>query len=703
MKEYTIAFVGNPNVGKSAWINAVSDAGFQVGNWPGVTVERKQADVIWNHMLFHLIDLPGCYSLETTANEERITSTFLKEERVDLIVNVVDASNLSRNLYLTLLLRELQIPMLLIFNFMDVVENCHIQIDFIKMSRRLQIPILPVSAFRSSDAQIVKKEIIRLLNADGFYYPLLSNQDVACYVDLINYLQSHLPTHVNMSEQQLHCFAFSLLKEDVVAWKQIESWYLDRQAIKDLIQGIDALHIQNSRYDVIHNLMSYVVQQDASHLQTTKKLDAIFLHRYFGLPIFFLLFSMMLLIVFQASAPFNAFIQFLINDVIRSYLAILVSFLPSAVQACLLDGILAGVGGVLTFIPLMAILYFMMALLEESGYMSRIACLLDRMMRVFHLSGKSFVALLLGFGCNVPAIYAVRTLDNEQQKRLTACLIPFMSCGARLPVYVLFASAFFQQKAAVMILSVYGIGILIALLLALILSRRDAFRDDGLFVIELPSYHIPNRKVVFHKVKQEVISYVRKATGIVLWAMVLLWGISYFPNGTLESSYMATVAKQVAPLYEPAGFGDRWECVAALPGSIVAKETIVGYFTSILQVEQDPVLTQPNIMEDLQRIKTAFVSACKQSVHETLFPSVRLQSQQDQQVSAIRNLWHDKLAELRAFCFMVYVLLSIPCIMSLQALYHEYGWKLMTLSILTMIIVPYVTSVVLFQFFSFLL
>lgn len=703
MKEYTIAFVGNPNVGKSAWINALSDAGFKVGNWPGVTVERKEAEVTWGDAKYHLIDLPGCYSLEQQVSEERITAEFLKNERIDLIVNVVDASNLSRNLYLTLLLRELQIPMVLIFNFMDVVEKYHIQIAFIKMSRRLQIPILPVSAFRKEDASIVKKEIQRLIASDGFYFPLLSNQDVETYVALYNYLEEHLPAHVMMSEQQLHCFAFSLMKEDAAAYRQAESWYLDRLAIREILKDINAAHIANSRYAVIENLMQYVQEEEGTHAALTRKIDAVLLHRFFGLPIFFLMFTLLLLIVFQASAPFNAFIDFLINDILRSYLQAAIFWLPAAGQGLLLDGILAGVGGVLTFVPLMAILYFMLSLLEESGYMSRIAFLLDRMMRVFHLSGKSFVALLLGFGCNVPAIYAARTLDHENQKRLTAFLIPFMSCGARLPVYVLFASAFFARKAAVMILSVYGIGILIALLLALLLSRSSSFKEEGIFVMELPSYHLPKLSVVLHKVKEEVWAYIRKATGIVLWAMILLWSISYFPDGQIETSYMARGAKVIAPIYEPAGFGDRWECVASLPGSIIAKETIVGYFTTILHVESEAAPRQIDLADDLQLIGEKFLLAAKQSVQDTLFPNVHLQAEDDTQVSALRTLWTDEKAQLKAFCFMVYVLLSVPCIMTLQTLYHEYGWKLMMLSVITMLLVPYLLAVLLYQGFSLLL
>lgn len=703
MKEYTIAFVGNPNVGKSAWINALSDADFKVGNWPGVTVERKEATIKYHGNLYHLIDLPGCYSLNKQENEERITSDFLQKEQVDLIVNVVDASNLSHNLYLTLLLRELQIPMLIIFNFMDVVEKCAIHIDHTRISKRLQIPILCVSAFRKKDKQLVWDAICTQIHQDGFYYPLLSNEDVEIYVHVYNYLDDHLPSYVTWNEQHRHVFTLQVLKQEETAWKQLEGWQIDLEAIKALSQGMNKERIEKSRYHVIASLMNYVEEDEQKRFAFTRKIDRILLHKYFGLPLFFVIFTFLLLFVFQFSAPYNALIDFLINDILKKYLAHAILSFPIAFQHLLLDGILAGVGGVLTFVPLMAILYMVLSILEESGYMSRIAFLLDRMMHTFHLSGKSFVSLLLGFGCNVPAIYATRTLENEHQKRLTAVLVPFMSCGARLPVYVLFASAFFPHKASLMILSVYGIGILIALILAFLLSKQEAFKEDGLFVLELPNYHMPNFHVVFHKVKEEVKNYVKKAFGIVLWAMVILWGISYFPTGNLSESYMATFAKTAAPIFEPAGFGNRWECVASLPGGIIAKETIVGYFGTVLEGDKDAKPAPIDLEKDIQSIKEETLHAIKSSIHDTFFPNVKLKSQDQGAVIAVKNLWQDKYANLRAFCFMVYVLLSIPCIMTLQALYHEYGKKMLALSIAMMIIIPYGVAVFLFQFFSFLL
>lgn len=698
--KYTIAFVGNPNVGKSAWINALSNADFKVGNWPGVTVEKKEAFVTWEKNTYHIIDLPGTHSLEKSNNEENITAQYLMQESVDLIVNVVDATNLAANLLLTLCLRELQIPMILVFNFMDEVERYQIHIDTLSIQRRLQIPIYAYSAFDQAHHADVKKAIIAHAGKPIFYYPLFAKEEEAIYVKLYNAIEA---CGKQVRKEELHRLTMRYLKHDPLCEKQLALWGLDMDRLSQMRGSIDADSIMRRHYEVIKSLMQYVEEDEEKRFRMTRRLDHIFLHRIWGMPIFLLLFSLLLLFVFQASAPYNDFIAYLIGDVLTRYLGVALQGFPAVFTELILNGIVAGVGGVLTFIPLMAFLYFVLALLEESGYMSRISFLLDRVMRSFHLSGKSFVSLLLGFGCNVPAIYATRTLDNEKQKRLTAILIPFMSCGARLPVYVLFASAFFPHQAGAMILCVYGMGILLALLFALLFSRSSFMKDDAMYVQELPVYRMPAMRVVLHKVKEEVHGYVKKATGIVLWAMIILWGLSYFPHGDMETSYIASASKALQPVFEPLGFGNRWESIASLPGGIIAKETIVGYYEQVLDVQKEEITYEIAPMKDATLIFDHAKKAILDSGKAMFAPHIELKPESDQQVAHIQSLWQDRLAKLRAFCFMVYVLLSIPCVMTLQALYHEYGVKLMLLSISVMLIVPYICSLLLFQLFSHIL
>lgn len=701
---YHVAFVGNPNVGKSAWINALSNADFKVGNWPGVTVEKKEANVCWGGDSYHIVDLPGTYSLTNSGNEESITAAYLQSQQVDLIVNVLDATNLQRNLMLTLFLRELQIPMLLIFNFMDEVKAYGIHIDTAALSRRLGIEILAYSAFDRRHYREVRQAIQKQVKQEAvFYHPLLNAEEDEIYTSLYTYIEQHLPPHAEASRRLLHRLALGCMRGDLLVMKQLDAWHMDTAVLQTLRRNMNEENVRIGYCRAVESLMHSVSQDPKKRYAKSERIDALVLHRWLGLPLFLLVFSFLLLFVFQASAPLNDYIGYLLQDVLARYVSFALQWAPYVVRQFLLQGILAGVGGVLVFVPLMALLYFVLSLLEESGYMARIAFLLDRLMNSFHLSGKSFVSLMLGFGCNVPAIYATRTLDNEQQKRLTALLVPFMSCGARLPVYVLFASAFFPDKAAWMMLSIYGIGILLALVLALLASRFPIFHDDAMLVLELPPYRLPSLRVVLHKVKEEVKSYVRKACGIVLWAMVILWGLTYFPNGSVEDSFLAQGAKLVQPVFAPLGFGDRWECVAALPGGIIAKETIVGFLDTVLQPVQQQEASSINIGRDIRDIVYKGGNALKESVAFFLHADVAIKPQKDAQVSHIRALWTGADAGIRSFSFMVYVLLSIPCIMTLQAVYHEYGKKLLLLTLVVMLVVPYLASLFIFQFFSLFL
>lgn len=701
---YHVAFVGNPNVGKSAWINALSNADFKVGNWPGVTVEKKEANVCWGGDSYHIVDLPGTYSLTNSGNEESITAAYLQSQQVDLIVNVLDATNLQRNLMLTLFLRELQIPMLLIFNFMDEVKTYGIHIDTAALSRRLGIEILAYSAFDRRHYREVRQAIQKQVKQEAvFYHPLLNAEEDEIYTSLYTYIEQHLPPHAEASPRLLHRLALECMRGNLLVMKQLDAWHMDTAVLQTLCRNMNEENVRIGYCRAVESLMHSVSQDPKKRYAKSERIDALVLHRWLGLPLFLLVFSFLLLFVFQASAPLNDYIGYLLQDVLARYVSFALQWAPYVVRQFLLQGILAGVGGVLVFVPLMALLYFVLSLLEESGYMARIAFLLDRLMNSFHLSGKSFVSLMLGFGCNVPAIYATRTLDNEQQKRLTALLVPFMSCGARLPVYVLFASAFFPDKAAWMMLSIYGIGILLALVLALLASRFPIFHDDAMLVLELPPYRLPSLRVVLHKVKEEVKSYVRKACGIVLWAMVILWGLTYFPNESVEDSFLAQGAKLVQPVFAPLGFGDRWECVAALPGGIIAKETIVGFLDTVLQPVQQQEASSINIGRDIRDIVYKGGNALKESATFFLHTDVAIKPQKDAQVSHIRALWTGADAGIRSFSFMVYVLLSIPCIMTLQAVYHEYGKKLLLLTLVVMLAVPYLASLFIFQFFSLFL
>lgn len=633
MKVKTIVFVGNPNVGKSAWINALADVSLPVGNWAGVTVQKHEAVMETADTCYHLIDLPGCYSLYAAKQEERIACEYLQEHAVDLIVHVLDATNLSRNLLLTMELRELGIPMLLLFNFMDEVKKQGIGIDIEHMAKCLQLPIVAGSA-----------------------------HDKKCYDTVHQQLRQVCATSVSRNTSD----------------------------VKKALWRHDAT--SNRHWQMVHELMRDVDQDIQKRYGFTERIDDVLLHRLWGLPLFILILLFVMLLIFHLSRPWTAWIAALCDEHIAVWLQVLLHDGSPFWRGLLLQGILGGVGGVLSFVPLLACLHIALGILEESGYMARIAFLFDRLLRQFHLSGSSMLIFMMGFGCNVPSIYATRVLEEEEQRRLTALLVPFMSCGARLPVYTLFAAAFFPQHAVLCIVSLYGIGIVAALFLALLFGSRKKKQEEALFVMEMPPYRRVHLRHILCKSGREIRSYVRKACGIVLLAMTALWVLGYSGNASAADSLLAKGAKASAFLFEPLGFGDRWECVAALPGGILAKETIVGYFETLQSKEE--AVTVPAVFDWQQHLQD--VADMTKAAFIQMLPFWHEADTATDSFSLPR-LWQDEHAALKAFSFCCYVLLSIPCVMTLQALYHEYGKRWLLVSVLLMLVVPYVVCLGIYQ------
>ncbi|MEG0423533.1 MAG: ferrous iron transport protein B [Erysipelotrichaceae bacterium] len=698
--EKTIAFIGNPNVGKSAWINALSKADFKVGNWPGVSVERKEATLVWHQVTYHLIDLPGIYSLNAYHSEEQITIKFLNETSIDCIVNVVDASNLQRHLYLTLLLRELQIPILLIFNFYDEVIKYRIDMERKKLEEQLQISILCCSALNLNDYEMVQMAIEKTCRQTSYYKPLFDSLHQQIFKELYYEIDLNYPAHLIKNKQIITKITLAYLKKDERVIHQLNKWHYNLNDLNHISVNFPIEEIKNQYIIAIKDLLKYVHQDTSIRLKATYKIDNIMLNKYFSIPILLVLFLTMLFLIFRLSAPFSDFMDYFIHDYIMKYATYYLTQLNvnMHLRSLFVNGILGGVGGVIVFMPLMFFLNFFLSLLEECGYMARVAFILDKSMRVFHLNGKSLLSFLIGFACNVPAIYSTRNLASENQRKMTALLIPFMSCGARLPVYVLFASAFFDQKAGFVVLLLYAMGIAIALSLGFVFQHVQTFHEDELFVIELPPYRKPSFRVVLHKVKSELKAFLSKAIGVVMLAMMILWGLTNFPSGQIEDSYLARGAKQVSFLYVPLGFGTRWECVAALPGSLVAKETIVGFMDQVLIEQKEEGLVY-DLKKDTRLLARTFGIKISDSIKSVL--SIKpYQKSKTSLVYAISHLWKDRYAKLKAFSFMVYVLLSIPCIMTLFAIKREYGSSFLLLVVFTMLLVPYFVCLFLYQFFS---
>ncbi|WP_300390465.1 ferrous iron transport protein B, partial [Fusobacterium sp.] len=393
---------------------------------------------------------------------------------------------------------------------------------------------------------------------------------------------------------------------------------------------------------------------------------------------------------------------------------------PDWLHSLIIDGILGGVGGILVFTPMMAFLYFFLSILEESGYMSRVAFLMDKLMRKMGLNGKSFVPMIIGFGCTVPAIYATRTMEDESSKKLTAAMTPFMSCSARLPVYGLFTAAFFGQKAGIIVASLYFLGIFVAVLVGLFLKNVKGFKSENkALLIELPPYRVPSLKTVLTSTWTRVSAYIKRAGSIILGIMMILWTLTYFPNnGDSNTSYIAKFGHTFAPVMKPTGFGDRWETVAAIIPSMVAKEVVVGFLSQALPLESDEeVVTEEveetTIVQDLVfQVKELGVAVKKSVVGIVSLDMARFKMPTPEEIEeegrgiikATFNLWpDDKLAPVRAYSFMAFILLVVPCVTTLGAIKQEFGWKYLWKVVGIMLVVPYVASTLIFQIGKYLI
>ena len=722
-----IAFAGNPNVGKSALINAIAGSKLKVGNWPGVTVEKKEAMFVHKGEEIKLVDLPGVYSLSPYTLEEKITRDFILEENPDVVVNVIDSTNLERNLYLTFLLKELEKPMIMALNFYDEFAKLKYKLNMKEFQDMIEIPAIPVSALKGTGIEELLDSIITMSKnkEKGKKYSLPFDKNILSIIHEVEYKiltnEKLLPVTKEYSKEFL---AIKFLERDSHIIEKIKNKYgvdatnLFNEEIEKLENKYDndsETILAEGRYGTVNGILARTFTTSIkSRLDFTDKVDKILLNRVLGLPLFFLIMAGVMAFVFNGSAPFIDWVDGFFADFVGKYVGMLVEGTPDWLSSLIIDGIVGGVGGVLTFVPVMVFLYFFLAILEESGYMSRVAFLMDKIMRRLGLNGKSFVPMVVGFGCTVPAIYATRTLEDESSRKLTAAMSPFMSCGARLPVYGLFTAAFFGAKAGLVVVSIYIFGIIVAILVGLGLKNLKGFKSENkALLIELPPYRIPSLKVILNSTWLRVFDYIKRAGTVILGIMMILWALTYFPNnGDSNSSYIAKFGHTFAPIMKPTGFGDRWETVAAIPPSIAAKEVVVGFLAQALPLADEEVVEEEveetTFGEDLMEQVKGFGVAVKDSVVgmlsldvEGLFTTPDAEEIEEEGrgiVQATANLWpNDDLAPLRAYSFMVFILLVVPCVATLGAIKHEFGWRYLGFVVSIMLVVPYIASTLVFQ------
>lgn len=653
-----VGFTGNPNCGKTTLFNAFTGANLKVANWPGVTVEKKEGRTHYKGQEFKLIDLPGIYSLSSYTMEEQVSRECIMNDEVDVIINVVDASSLERNLYLTLQLLELGKPVVLALNMMDIVEERGMEIDLHRLPEMLGVPAIPVSARRKTGLSILMHAVShhqefhqqsplihhhpgkdsRHRHNHHSEFAMVYEDDIEDKIDsLILLLKEKYP---DLPNKRWH--AIKLLENDPHIRKTLPldaDGIIDRSYEKDMI---------NQKYDFIEEIIGEVLVNKSRKEAATDHIDHYLTSRRLGLPIFL---GIMALVFF---------LTFTIGDWLKGYFEIGLEHFSGFVTdglnvvhtspmltSLIVDGIISGVGGILTFLPNIFILFLALAFLEDSGYMSRVAFVMDDIMGHLGLSGRAFLPLLLGFGCSVPAVMASRALEHPRDRFKTILITPFMSCSARLPIYVLFSSMFFGKHAMLVCYSLYLLGIIIAIATAYILAKIDGSKADRALLIELPEYKSPNARTITIYVWEKIKDYLTKAGTVIFVASVIMWSILNFgPQGyvtDISQSFGSIVGRAIVPVFRPAGLG-YWQIIVALIAGIAAKEVVV---------------SSCSVLFGIQNITTGHGM--------------------DMMVSSLASMG---FGAVNAYALMVFCLLYIPCTATIAAIHRELGSLKATLGIL---------------------
>lgn len=579
-----IALLGNPNVGKTTLFNSLTGSNQRVGNWAGVTVDKKEG--YFNN--FNIVDLPGIYAMDTYSNEEKVSKEFLENGQVDLILNIIDASNIDRNLYLTMQLKQFKKPIILAVNMIDVAEKKGIHIDYEKLGQLLNVVVIPIQASKEIGIEKVKTAL----------------------------------SSINKNKIDNTDYSFSSEKETYAY-------------IEDLLSKC--------------TITSKTSKNPKKHIK--ENLDNIMLNPWFAYPIFFAIMALMFQVTFSwIGQPLSDLLDSLLNDSLVPIIEGWINNYSPWFQSLILDGIVGGVGGILVLLPVILSLFACITILEDSGYMARVAFLMDKIMRKMGLSGKAFIPMIVGFGCSVPAIMSARTLESEKDRKLTALLVPLMSCNARLPVYSIFASVFFPKYVGLVVASLYFLGIILAFILGIIFKHLIFKNEEEPLLIELPEYKLPSLKNLFVQLYEKSKNFLIKAGTLIFAMSIILWFLSNFNFSGMtdvNDSILASIGGFIAPIFKPLGFGN-WQSSVSLLTGLIAKETVVSSMGVIFAGNLEVMLP----------------------LHFTA---------------------------LSALSFMVFILLYTPCITAVGTMKKEFGTKITLFSITYQLILAWSISFLVFN------
>jgi ferrous iron transport protein B len=649
--------VGNPNTGKSTLINALSGADLQVGNWSGTTVERMEAHFSCGGRRVTLVDLPGTYSLSATTPEEALARRELLEQRPDVVLDVVDAGNLERNLYLTLELTELGHPLVVVLNLVDEAAEKGITLDAAALERELGVPVVATVASRGQGLAEVAARAL---------HPALPGPQVS-YPPLIEEAVGELARSLEVPHRRWLALA-ALAEEEVevpeAARPVLEKW---RHRLREA--GVDAfLEIAEARYRRARDLARAAAGEARGGHGLTERLDSLVLHPVLGVPVFLAGFFVVFRFTYLFSDPWVEFAG-AVQEVLAGWIGAL--GLPRLVRSFLAEGLVGGLGTVLAFTPVLFFLYLALSFLESSGFLARMAFLADRVMKSVGLPGRGFLPLLLGFGCNVPALYATRTLEGFHDRLRVAMAIPFMACSARMTVFALFAAVFFPRQADLVVFGLYLGGLSLGLLTAMLLSHlTPPSVTSG--VMELPPYRMPTAAVLLRLARLRTMDFVRGAGGVILAAVLVVWLLLNVPPGDLSQSLYGRLAGALGFLFRPLGIED-WRLVGALVPGFVAKEVVVGTLgVSYLGSQAGTAL---GLNEGLQALGQALVAALQGTLNA--FPAMvglpQLVSAPPEVPGGLPGALSASVSPAGALAYMTFVLLYTPCVATMAAQAREFG------------------------------
>ena len=593
-KNLNIALAGNPNCGKTTLFNEITGSKQHVGNWPGVTVEKKEGKYKKDKGMT-IVDLPGIYSLSPYSAEEIVARNYIVEEKPDVLINIIDGTNIERNMYLTLQILETGIPTVVALNMMDEVESSGTKIDIDKISKALGVKVIPIVARNGKNIDLLMNEVKKVSKEKNKELNIYSKDVEDFLADILSQISDNDNHSQNVNPRWR---SIKLLEEDPIESEKLSSDMKNKidpivSKANEKLNGDAEGEIADQRYKFISNVVSKSVQKqvkkDGTRVETTSdKIDKVLTNRIIAIPAFLAIMYGLFKITFgEGPLGIGVWLQTIVGDfwdgpLTETILTSLQNMGASEWALSLVgDGILAGLGGVISFLPQILVLFLLMSILEDSGYMARVAFVMDKLFRRFGLSGKSFIPLLMGFGCSVPAVMASRTLENERDRKITIAITPFMSCGAKLPIYLMFAATLFAtSNQTLVVYSIYMLGLVVAVISALILSKLVFKGEASNFIMELPQYRIPTLKSVFIHAWEKVKGFAIKAGTIILGSTILIWFLSNFNLGgmcEMEDSILATIGRSIQWIFAPLGFG-HWKASVAVVTGWIAKENIVSTF-----------------------------------------------------------------------------------------------------------------------------